>query len=124
MQHARMHGFWTPRPPVRAIDPDVWTASGAARAGCCASHVRATTYVRPGLSSLVALASWSAEPCACALEVLWGELGLAAGRTRARTPTMPPPLEQSAGEVGRDAGGRPLVELEANGGALLLIERK
>ena len=65
IQHASMHGYWQAEPP-----PPVAVDAGSCR------HVRATAYVRRGLRTLIALASWDVEPRECVLRLDWAALGL------------------------------------------------
>ena len=71
IDQAQMYGYWDPDCPVRTDHPDIL----------------ATAYVRKG-KTLVALASWAAQPAQCQLVVDWDRLGLDPDKARFTAPKV------------------------------------
>ena len=111
MRDAVMHGYWQTRAPV---------------ASSC-EGVLVTSYVRYGNATLVAIASWDAEPRTCTLIINYAALGFSPPRVRIYYPDLTA-LGQSGMEVELRSDGilsySPQVLFGANDGAILIVERR
>lgn len=121
IESARMVGWW-----------EAGGADGAPASLSGCADVRLTSFVRPGHSALLALASWADEPRNCSLSLNATALGYAASvgqgeGLRVVAPPLPEHGQEGAAEEPRHAGPGPLRTLrgpllvEPAGGWLLLV---
>ena len=115
---AEMIGYWeaSARRPVHLACADGAAAPAAAEA------VLATSYVRRGNATLVALASWAKDVVRCELRIDFGALGLDARHAQARAPAI------DGFQEGIDArplgGSTPVIDVEPGRGWLLFVEHR
>ena len=134
IEAAHMVGYWEARRPVTlrcsggatgADDADdAADAAGAGRRPAGRDEVvLATSYVRHGNATLVALASWADEPVRCALRIDYAALGLDVRYTRLRAPDVEG-FQQGRAMIPlslrRDSP--PVVEVEPGRGWMLILE--